>query len=327
MEALLGLQEEALQLYRAVLRRPDDEASTWAAEAGLDSGQAERLLSELLERRLLRRAGARVVPARPDVVVEPLLAEEQRALAGRQERLAEARQGVTDLVELYVAGMARARGPVEIERVEGLAALQARITEVSATVTHELLTIGVTGAIAPDQLPGMRAQDELAWSRGAHSRVLLPTAMRTTDHLMTYALEATAHGDEYRVLPAPPMTLIVVDRHVGMVPIDQGHLSRGALVVWSPAIVAAFVALFELAWEAAEPLFSAQVRRGPLDALSPRDRQLLELLGAGVQDESVARQLGLGLRTVRRDAARLMELLGARTRFQAGVEAARRGWL
>lgn len=329
MQALLGLQEPALQLYRAVLRRPDDEAATLAAAADVDPADVPALLAELLERRLVREdsASGRLVPARPDAVLEPLLADEQRALAERQERLAELRSGLTDLVELYVSGVARTSGPVEVERVEGRVALQARLTELSAAATSELLTIGVTADIGPEQIPQMRESDRLSWSRGARSRVLLPTTMRSVDHLMAYALEASSHGDEYRVLAAPPMTLVVFDRHVGLVPIDQDHLASGAYVVWSPAIVAAFAALFELAWQTAEPVFSPRVQQAGHPALDARSRQLLELLGSGAKDEAVARQLGLGLRTVRRDAARLMDQLGARTRFAAGAEAARRGWL
>ena len=47
----------------------------------------------------------------------------------------------------------------------------------------------------------------------------------------------------------------------------------------------------------------------------------------GAKDEQIARTLGLSLRTVRRRVADLMIELGVDTRFQAGVEAARRGWL
>ena len=54
---------------------------------------------------------------------------------------------------------------------------------------------------------------------------------------------------------------------------------------------------------------------------------LLRQLAAGAKDEQIARTLGLSLRTVRRRVADLMIELGADTRFQAGVEAARRGWL
>ena len=47
----------------------------------------------------------------------------------------------------------------------------------------------------------------------------------------------------------------------------------------------------------------------------------------GAKDEQIARKLDLSLRTVRRRIAALMTELGVDTRFQAGVEAARRGWL
>ena len=57
------------------------------------------------------------------------------------------------------------------------------------------------------------------------------------------------------------------------------------------------------------------------------DAHLLALMAAGLKDEVVARQLGLSLRTVRRRIAHLMDELDADTRFQAGLEASRRGWL
>ena len=56
-------------------------------------------------------------------------------------------------------------------------------------------------------------------------------------------------------------------------------------------------------------------------------RFLLRQLAAGAKDEQIARTLGVSLRTVRRRIADLMTELGADSRFQAGVEAARRGWL
>ena len=54
---------------------------------------------------------------------------------------------------------------------------------------------------------------------------------------------------------------------------------------------------------------------------------MLDLLQMGMKDESIARQLGVSLRTVRRRIADLMDDLGASTRFQAGAEAARRDLL
>ncbi|SDK53829.1 helix-turn-helix domain-containing protein [Nonomuraea jiangxiensis] len=57
--------------------------------------------------------------------------------------------------------------------------------------------------------------------------------------------------------------------------------------------------------------------------LSPREWQVLQLLAQGCTDEAVARNLGVSLRTVRRITADLMERLDARSRFQAGLKAAR----
>ena len=56
-------------------------------------------------------------------------------------------------------------------------------------------------------------------------------------------------------------------------------------------------------------------------------RFLLQQLATGAQDEQIARTLGISLRTVRRRVSDVMTEVGADTRFQAGVEAARRGWI
>lgn len=64
-----------------------------------------------------------------------------------------------------------------------------------------------------------------------------------------------------------------------------------------------------------------------MDELSSLDRELLRLLAEGWQDQAIARQLQVSVRTVARRTAHLMDRLGARTRFQAAVLARDRGWL
>lgn len=54
------------------------------------------------------------------------------------------------------------------------------------------------------------------------------------------------------------------------------------------------------------------------------DPRLLTMLSAGLKDEAIARQLAVSSRTVGRRVAELMDALGARTRFQAGLYAQRR---
>lgn len=57
------------------------------------------------------------------------------------------------------------------------------------------------------------------------------------------------------------------------------------------------------------------------------ERTLLGMIAGGDTDEAAARKLGVSLRTVRRMMAHLMERLEAASRFQAGVNATKRGWL
>ncbi|MEH1017726.1 helix-turn-helix transcriptional regulator [Micromonospora sp. CPCC 206060] len=66
-------------------------------------------------------------------------------------------------------------------------------------------------------------------------------------------------------------------------------------------------------------------RHAPTTTLSmtEREREVLRLLAQGYTDESVARSLGVSLRTARRIAADLMVRLGARSRFQAGLMVSR----
>ena len=54
---------------------------------------------------------------------------------------------------------------------------------------------------------------------------------------------------------------------------------------------------------------------------------MLTLMAVGMKDDAIARQLGISPRTLRRRSQELLVELAAGNRFQAGVEAARRGWI
>jgi DNA-binding NarL/FixJ family response regulator len=56
-------------------------------------------------------------------------------------------------------------------------------------------------------------------------------------------------------------------------------------------------------------------------------RLLLQLMRTGMIDETIARELGVSLRTVHRRITRLQHMLCVRTRFQLGVTACERGWV
>jgi DNA-binding NarL/FixJ family response regulator len=86
-------------------------------------------------------------------------------------------------------------------------------------------------------------------------------------------------------------------------------------------MVRALAALADLFWDLGSPLSRTSSAR----TAESRDQTILALLATGAPDATIARQTGVSQRTVERRVRALMDQLGAGTRFQAGVQAARRG--
>lgn len=124
-----------------------------------------------------------------------------------------------------------------------------------------------------------------------------------------------------------PLKLVVSDRKLALVPFVL-RVEQETLVLQSSALLDGLLTLFELLWQRATPLWTPGARpTGPGGELSSDDEQLLALSAAGLTDEAIARRLGVAQRTVERRMRRVMNLLNAQTRFQAGLQAARLGIL
>ena len=72
-------------------------------------------------------------------------------------------------------------------------------------------------------------------------------------------------------------------------------------------------------WEAAVASAIPLETTGDLSTLTPRQRQIAGLLASDLSDAAVAAALGVSVRTVRSDIATMMETLGVRSRFAAGI--------
>lgn len=154
--------------------------------------------------------------------------------------------------------------------------------------------------------------------RGVRYRVLFPDAARLSGPLNQLSLA----GAEVRTEAEVPMEGMVIDGVTAVLPAD----GVGVAVFRLPGVVASIVGLFERIWPGAAPLIPADPEAvGP--GLTSRERALLDLLCSGATDESAGARLGISVRTVRRMVADIMNRLGARSRFQAGVKLADRGWL
>ena len=157
-----------------------------------------------------------------------------------------------------------------------------------------------------------------AVASGRRSRAIYP--VKVLNQVPEVLRARMDEGEEVRVLDAMPTRLLVISPTHAVLPEPLGYADEPRLLVRQGALVEALTLLFELYWE--RPLAVPTGRRASTSAPF-----LLRQLASGAKDEQIARTLGLSLRTVRRRVADLMIELGVDTRFQAGAEAARRGWL
>jgi DNA-binding NarL/FixJ family response regulator len=132
--------------------------------------------------------------------------------------------------------------------------------------------------------------------------------------------EINRQGVRVRIYPGQlAHETIIIDRRVAILAGPAGAGPRSFSVVRAPDVVAAVRALYQATWESATDLTDALATTPP--AVDEEGLGILRLLGAGRKDESAARELGMSVRTYRRRVADLMVLLGADSRFQAGVRA------
>lgn len=122
---------------------------------------------------------------------------------------------------------------------------------------------------------------------------------------------------EVRTGAAVPATIALVDCRTALISPRSGR----ARVCRCPETATMMHYLVQGVWDAAAPM---AVDSG---AAADPGQDVLRLLAGGLTDQQIARRLGVSERTVARTVARSMTELGARSRFEAGVRAARLGLL
>lgn len=175
-------------------------------------------------------------------------------------------------------------------------------------------------------------EDLLTLRKGMDIRIIFDHALLDDELAMALLDRSHAQGHAIRVANGLPLSLALCDDRSAMIDLSSfDPTGEGSIEVRGRAPLLAVEKLLEEIWQLATP-FGPTVEaagrasgdRAPLD---PRDQRILHLLSSGVSDQVIARQTGVSVRTVERRVRYLLDHLGAVTRFQAGVQAVRRGWV
>lgn len=318
----LGLTPDAERLYYQVAPTAGHTLEGVASLLQVSRSMLLRDLSPLLDLGLVKLDGERLaIPLMASVVADLVRGEAIRSaiVANRLDALAWA---VPHLVAAHTrpdeAELSEVR-PLDGELSSGGNALEL-IGQMLRTSRGDMLWLRPDAWSMPRESAVSTMLAE-AMASGRRSRAIYP--VRALNEAPE-ALQTRARlGEQIRVISELPTRMFILGDSHAVLPEPLGYADEPRVHIRQRSVVAALTMWFEGLWATATPVpaFDSGEARPDLR------RFLLEQLVAGAQDEVIARKLGISLRTVRRRIAALMTELGVDTRFQAGVEAVRRGWI
>ncbi|MFS8095607.1 hypothetical protein LFM09_00545 [Lentzea alba] len=237
--------------------------------------------------------------------VDELGAALEQLFLAREQQLRQARLLTREIADRHRQGRL-------VEVVHGEEAVLRWWRQIHRAARAELL-----GLTRPPFLTSSNPDEEDRLAAGVGYRAIYDHSVLELPGKLDGIAEFARRGEQVRIGAVPVKALLADDR-IGLLALHPDTIDA-ALVVHSSSLLAVLRTLFERIWAAAVPFGT--------DAGEADTERLLTLLAAGMTDAAIARQFGWHLRTVQRRVRGLMSELGVRTRFQAGLQAARRGWL
>jgi sugar-specific transcriptional regulator TrmB/DNA-binding CsgD family transcriptional regulator len=327
---VLGLDPVSERVYQELVAAGTADGGTLAERTDLEPARVERAVELLIGLGLATRqadAGqAFYAAAPPAVALGALVAEYRYALHKAELALA-------TLAESYRTGAAGRSSRDLVEVVYGAEAVLQRFEQVQRGAVDELMVM--TEARYEVVSPGESPAEEQAVNRGVRYRVVLEREALDFPGALEGLAWHLGREQQSRVVERVPAKLIVADRSVALVPLSDGSNPDAgrepvAMYVRAPGMIRLLIGLFESVWERAVPVRLDE--KGGVEAEAQGrptglDLRILSLLMLGSTDAAIAKQLGLGLRTVQRRVAHMMELAGVSTRLQLGWHARHREWL
>ena len=315
-------ETEALltRAYLAAVQHPEPSRSLLIAQ-GMHAEVVDRALEMLAAQGLLRVGPGGVIDViSPDIAL-PVLA------SAFERRARQARSAAHELAQVYFRARSASAAPDA-----GAIRILGSFDEIGP-VTAEMIAAGKESVRAFRSLsPRTRAifdspqHSHEEPTRGAGGTILTMTTVYDTQVLelegALRVLDGRERGGErFRFTTAVPFSAVIVDDTAAVVDVSAfDPAGFGSALVRSRSLVIALIALYDHLWNLGAPL-----HRAGRSASDRRDQTILGLLAAGATDATIARQTGVSQRTVERRVRALMDQVGAGTRFQAGVQAVRRG--
>jgi DNA-binding CsgD family transcriptional regulator len=328
--SLIGIGPHAESVWRSLAACPRFDFAQHAQETGLSIDDVRSHLQELLEFGLVREAidsPVGMVAVDPAPVLETQLARRERELAESAERIAAIRAMLPEVRDSYARGLAAERASSGFELVQTLEGIRREVYLAAGRVRSDIRSLYPAGgspavALLAAMDHGRTTQLETL-DRGVCDRSILDEEMLIAPEVVARQDEIRLRGGLLRTLPKVSSRFSIFDRELAIVAVDPVDSSRGAMLIRAQGLIDSLLFMFDHLWTLARPVF--EIREHDLPQV--RGARILEFMAAGMKDDRIARALGVGPRTIRRDISELKDTLGVSSRTEIVAAAAKRGWL
>jgi sugar-specific transcriptional regulator TrmB len=315
---VLDVSIEEQKVYEFLLANPGSTAPDVARETRWTSRRAGHVLKSLEAKGMvncLPERTPRYLPTPPEVALDLLTTrkqeELQRARVIAQRWQAKVRQAPFE------------EQPIEI--ITGREAISHMFQHMHRRACQEMLCLERPPYVISPTYHYFAVQQQ-AMARGVVLRNIIDASVLDSPGKAEALRKEVADGENIRVLANLPMKLVIADRRTALIPLTLEQARDIALVLRPSLLLDALCELFEILWERGTPFGTAavSVRLAEKNRRSIDVDRLVSLLAAGMNDKSISQELGISARTLERRILELATHLGARTRFQAGWQAALR---
>ncbi|MFI0742274.1 LuxR C-terminal-related transcriptional regulator [Streptomyces sp. NPDC021100] len=289
------------------------------AEAGLDPDDAERAVKELLGLRLLchpQGVPDRLTVVPPTVAANRLLRPMERRIQHQQEEIERFRWMFDALLPAYESRRARNSATAPVELVTDPHVVQEIIEELTLTCREEVLTAQPGGGRCPETLGAAQERDRRMLARGVAMRTLYQHPARYHQPTIAHVQHVTRLGAEVRTQSEGFCRMLIFDQQTAVLGVPDDP--RAALLVREPHLIHSMRGFFDWAWRGASPFPLAFDTASAVRISGEIQEAIVAMLAEGLEDKSIARRLGMSVRSCQRHVAEVMKALGAKSRFQAG---------
>ena len=307
--------------------RPAGRWPSWPCRSTSRPREVDKSVARLAELGLLRHTDDdRLTGVSPMLAEATVLGAEDLELGARRAAVEQRRDTIRRLVPEWNTSFSTQFHEGVVDVITDQTAMANILMHYAGQCEQELLSV------APGRLPSTRIDGRTRVAnvysarRGIKTRALYQHTALRDRATRSYLNELAQNGANIRFAPSVPGRSLVVDRSVALLPIPTDDLGRhGLAVVREPNVIAWVVATFEQLWAEASPLEDVINRQHDDTELDQTRAAILRLMAEGEKDEAISRRLSISVRTCRRHIADYMAQVGATSRFQAGVIAARAG--